>query len=372
MPIIVPQQQTVTPTVAAPANAATSNPAVYNEQTPSVSASTNIQDNNQVSEISGNTTNVGAISPVRVSTQPLSEATTMVNQTLPPPVFTSHVPNTYQTTAARQQPLTSTLIDPFPAGSDNVSQSNSFSIELFDTVPAVDIYQQQSSTTINDSQPPVENPDQTKLRHLVQQQYNQYYQQYKMHQELQKHKEEGQGINNESVNTSSINEQTMNTSKLNTSVFTGDEVSTIAEIEAEFKASTAPAANTENQNVPPVPISHLLAGNEYPSLQKQPTPAIVQSFPPVYVQQSGSATQHTDIYQEYVQNPYNLTLQQSQMSTGVPLVSVEQHQQNLLRLQMQYEQQQQQQQRSQEAFNTPANYFTSTGDPNSVFVFGEP
>uniref|UniRef100_A0A1B0CTH7 Putative golgi-specific brefeldin a-resistance guanine nucleotide exchange factor 1-like isoform x2 n=1 Tax=Lutzomyia longipalpis TaxID=7200 RepID=A0A1B0CTH7_LUTLO len=58
---------------------------------------------------------------------------------------------------------------------------------------------------------------------------------------------------------------------------------------------------------PGVPMSHLLAGNQYPSLTKVP-PNIVQSFAPVFVQPQNVQSE-TDIYSDYVKNPYNLTLQ---------------------------------------------------------------
>lgn len=105
-----------------------------------------------------------------------------------------------------------------------------------------------------------------------------------------------------------------------------------------------------------VPISHLLAGNPYPSLPKMPQASIVHSFAPVYESQaatSGAGTAAADIYQEYVQNPYNLTLQQ--------------HPQQQL-----HQQQQQQQQQAPGMANafpavaTPANYFNVNVDPSSI------
>ncbi|XP_017068830.1 Golgi-specific brefeldin A-resistance guanine nucleotide exchange factor 1 isoform X1 [Drosophila eugracilis] len=101
-----------------------------------------------------------------------------------------------------------------------------------------------------------------------------------------------------------------------------------------------------------VPISHLMAGNAYPSLPKMPQASIVHSFAPVYETQSASSGPgpQADIYQEYVQNPYNLTLQQNP-------------------------QQQQQQQQHQPgpgmatafpAVATPANYFNVNVDPSSI------
>lgn len=62
-------------------------------------------------------------------------------------------------------------------------------------------------------------------------------------------------------------------------------------------------------NNPPIPISHLIGGNPYPSLNRVPT-NIVQSFSPVYVQPQNSSVEGGDIYSDYVNNPYNLTLQE--------------------------------------------------------------
>ncbi|EDW47538.1 Golgi-specific brefeldin A-resistance guanine nucleotide exchange factor 1 isoform X1 [Drosophila sechellia] len=103
-----------------------------------------------------------------------------------------------------------------------------------------------------------------------------------------------------------------------------------------------------------VPISHLLAGNAYPSLPKMPQASIVHSFAPVYESQaatSGAGPAAADIYQEYVQNPYNLTLQQHPQQ--------QRHQQ----------QQQQQAPGMATAFPsvaTPANYFNVNVDPSSI------
>lgn len=54
-------------------------------------------------------------------------------------------------------------------------------------------------------------------------------------------------------------------------------------------------------------MSHILAGNQYPSLTKVP-PNIAQSFAPVFVQPQNMQSD-SDIYSDYVKNPYNLTLQ---------------------------------------------------------------
>lgn len=60
---------------------------------------------------------------------------------------------------------------------------------------------------------------------------------------------------------------------------------------------------------PQVPISHLMATNNYPSLNTVP-PNIAKSFAPVFVQPPNQQAD-SDIYNDYVQNPYNLTLLRS-------------------------------------------------------------
>lgn len=284
-------------------------------------------------------------------------------------------------TAVNNTPLSSTM-------TETTAGCNSYSIELFDTPPPPpptqaantgNVYQQQQPqhmpTANTDGQQANETQQkQESMRQLLQQQYNQYYQNYQQHQSLMQNLKKSA---NDTLNTS--REPTNNTSTFNSSILSGDDVSTIAETAEDYRppptATSASAASNTNANVP---ISHLLAGNEYPSLHKQPPTAIVQSFAPVYVQTAQQPQSGNDIYQEYVQNPYNLTLQQQTNATmSGQLVSVEQHQENLRQLQMQYQQQQQQAQAQQqqqqqqptshphnhtEAFNSPANYFSSTVD----------
>uniref|UniRef100_A0A2M4A2P8 Putative pattern-formation protein/guanine nucleotide exchange factor n=1 Tax=Anopheles triannulatus TaxID=58253 RepID=A0A2M4A2P8_9DIPT len=62
--------------------------------------------------------------------------------------------------------------------------------------------------------------------------------------------------------------------------------------------------------VPNVPLSHLLAGSQYPSLQHVPI-GIAQSFAPMFVQPNPpvSVGACADIYSDYINDPYNLTLQ---------------------------------------------------------------
>lgn len=75
-----------------------------------------------------------------------------------------------------------------------------------------------------------------------------------------------------------------------------------------------PPTTDEDISNPPIPISHLTSGNAYPSLNRVPT-NIAQSFAPVYVQPQNQ-TLSGDIYNDYVNNPYNLTLQQTDDGIG--------------------------------------------------------
>ncbi|XP_058062506.1 Golgi-specific brefeldin A-resistance guanine nucleotide exchange factor 1 [Anopheles bellator] len=60
---------------------------------------------------------------------------------------------------------------------------------------------------------------------------------------------------------------------------------------------------------PTVPISHRLMGSQYPSLQHVPV-GIAQSFAPIFVQPNRPGEQVcSDIYSDYANDPYNLTLQ---------------------------------------------------------------
>lgn len=122
---------------------------------------------------------------------------------------------------------------------------------------------------------------------------------------------------------------------------------------------------------PTVPMSHLLAGNQYPSLHNVPI-GIAQSFAPMFVQPSAGTAEGADIYSDYINDPYNLTLQIDQSpthATGQQQAPPpqEQHQPNPL----------QQMQQQQNVFQS-ANYFStiqfSTGriPPGSEMLFGEP
>ncbi|XP_053679381.1 Golgi-specific brefeldin A-resistance guanine nucleotide exchange factor 1 [Anopheles nili] len=66
-----------------------------------------------------------------------------------------------------------------------------------------------------------------------------------------------------------------------------------------------PVPDIESGNVP---LSHLLAGSQYPSLQHVPI-GIAQSFAPIFVQPSSVPAETSDIYSDYINDPYNLTLQ---------------------------------------------------------------
>lgn len=81
----------------------------------------------------------------------------------------------------------------------------------------------------------------------------------------------------------------------------------------------SPTKQQEHESSEPsIPLSHLITANQYPSLNKIPPAHIAQSFAPMYVSQQ----QHThhqqqqpsegEIYSDYVNNPYNLTLQVDQ------------------------------------------------------------
>lgn len=87
-----------------------------------------------------------------------------------------------------------------------------------------------------------------------------------------------------------------------------DTVNIIEMPDEEEKVIIPPTTDEDILNSP-IPISHLTSGNSYPSLNRVPT-NIAQSFAPVYVQPQNQ-TLSGDIYNDYVNNPYNLTLQQS-------------------------------------------------------------
>lgn len=65
--------------------------------------------------------------------------------------------------------------------------------------------------------------------------------------------------------------------------------------------------DSTSEEGPRVPISHLMSGHQYPSLVSVPS-NIAQSFAPIFVQPQNQQSGSSDIYSDYVQNPYNLTL----------------------------------------------------------------
>lgn len=80
-----------------------------------------------------------------------------------------------------------------------------------------------------------------------------------------------------------------------------------------------PPTAAQNQPIEPkIPISHLIASNQYPSLRSAPPPNIVHSFAPVYVDSSkqGQLNATEELYSSYVNNPYNLTLHVEQQFGG--------------------------------------------------------
>uniref|UniRef100_A0A182JR53 SEC7 domain-containing protein n=1 Tax=Anopheles christyi TaxID=43041 RepID=A0A182JR53_9DIPT len=79
------------------------------------------------------------------------------------------------------------------------------------------------------------------------------------------------------------------------------------------ESAPLPVPDVETGNVP---MSHLLAGSQYPSLQHVPI-GIAQSFAPIFVQPNSSPAEASDIYSDYINDPYNLTLQIDN-GTGAP------------------------------------------------------
>lgn len=121
-----------------------------------------------------------------------------------------------------------------------------------------------------------------------------------------------------------------------------------------------PSSEQPQPDPPQVPLSHLVGGNQYPSLQSVPI-GIAQSFAPIFVQPNANpaAADGADIYSDYINDPYNLTLQ---IDSG----SQEQQQQSVPASQ--------QQQPPQNVFQS-ANYFqfgTGRIPPGSEMLFGEP
>ncbi|XP_052891953.1 Golgi-specific brefeldin A-resistance guanine nucleotide exchange factor 1 [Anopheles moucheti] len=84
------------------------------------------------------------------------------------------------------------------------------------------------------------------------------------------------------------------------------------ESENSTEVSTIPDVETGN-----VPLSHRLAGSQYPSLQHVPI-GIAQSFAPIFVQPNPAPAEATDIYSDYINDPYNLTLQIDNGTGSVP------------------------------------------------------
>ncbi|XP_058825554.1 Golgi-specific brefeldin A-resistance guanine nucleotide exchange factor 1 isoform X2 [Topomyia yanbarensis] len=125
--------------------------------------------------------------------------------------------------------------------------------------------------------------------------------------------------------------------------------------EPESEPQHIPPEATQN---PPVPISHLLARNQYPSLQNVPI-GIAQSYAPMFVQPSPAPVDGSDIYNDYMNDPYNLTLQIDQSPNPS---SLDQQQLPLVEHQEQQQQQQQQQQSPPPAMQNvfqSASYFST-------------
>lgn len=93
------------------------------------------------------------------------------------------------------------------------------------------------------------------------------------------------------------------------------------------KMNASPAKQSELETTEPsIPLSHLITANQYPSLNKIPPAHIAQSYAPMYVsqqqhthqqQQQQQQSSEGEIYSDYVNNPYNLTLQVDQSYANV-------------------------------------------------------
>ncbi|GAB0087888.1 Golgi-specific brefeldin A-resistance guanine nucleotide exchange factor 1 [Sergentomyia squamirostris] len=80
-------------------------------------------------------------------------------------------------------------------------------------------------------------------------------------------------------------------------------------IELPVTPSPPPPGPAIDEESSEIPLSHLMATNQYPTLTKVP-PNIAQSFASVFVQPQNMQSE-SDIYTDYVKNPYNLTLEAS-------------------------------------------------------------
>uniref|UniRef100_A0A182MM42 SEC7 domain-containing protein n=1 Tax=Anopheles culicifacies TaxID=139723 RepID=A0A182MM42_9DIPT len=78
--------------------------------------------------------------------------------------------------------------------------------------------------------------------------------------------------------------------------------------ESEIAISSTTATTIPDVETGNVPLSHRLAGSQYPSLQHVPI-SIAQSFAPIFVQPNPVPAEASDIYSDYINDPYNLTLQ---------------------------------------------------------------
>lgn len=90
------------------------------------------------------------------------------------------------------------------------------------------------------------------------------------------------------------------------------------------KMNATPTKHLEYEtNKPSIPLSHLITANQYPSLTRIPPAHIAQSFAPMYVSQQQHTYQQQlrpnerEIYSDYVNDPYNLTLHVDQSYNNV-------------------------------------------------------
>lgn len=125
-------------------------------------------------------------------------------------------------------------------------------------------------------------------------------------------------------------------------------------IELPVTPSPPPSEQVQpTETDPQVPLSHLVGGNQYPSLHNVPI-GIAQSFAPIFVQPNANPAEGADIYNDYINDPYNLTLQIDSSAQDQQQLPQSAPQQNVFQ---------------------SANYFqfgTGRIPPGSEMLFGEP
>ncbi|XP_054736737.1 Golgi-specific brefeldin A-resistance guanine nucleotide exchange factor 1 [Anastrepha obliqua] len=242
---------------------------------------------------------------------------------------------------------TQTQLNPQPMAvknsvQNNIYNSNSFSIELPETPPTVaganaeltqgqhHEHQQYADYTIAQ-----EAAAQKQYSQLLLQQQQQHQQQQQQHTLYNQHLLEGH--NSATTQTVDVQEKTQQ--------------------QQQQQAVDPKAAN----NVPITTPHHLYASGQYLAMQtakqqqQQPNPAVIQNFSsspsmqyPTLQQQSGE----TDIYQEYITNPYNLATPAGHTEMAHPPTVTN-------------------------VFASPASYFNASVDPSSIppgseMLYGQP